>query len=310
MKRSSRALPAIVAALVAALASAPLALSAQGPARPWSGELTGRLERIKETRSVRLGFREGAIPFSYLGPDGRPVGYSLDLCHAIVATIAEDLGIREPRIEYVQVGPQDRIERVVSGVVDLECGATTNTAERRQRVAFSPVIFVTGTRLAVPHGSPIRGVADLGGRKVVVARGTTNEAAMREVIRLRAPTATLVVADTYADALALLQSGGADALAADEVLLHAQRTAGARLRDYRIVGEMLSYEPYGIMLPRGDAPLADAVDRTLRALAQSREIVWIYDRWFLRPLPSGQRLDLSMSTQLRRSLELLGLPAI
>lgn len=316
MTLRSWALMAIVAATVAALGAAPCPASAlgtgsaQGAApRHWSGELTGRLERIKATGTVRLGFREGAIPFSYLGPDGKPAGYTLDLCHAIVATIAADLGSTRPlRVEYVQVDPQNRIERVTSGAVDLECGATTSTAERRRRVAFSPVIFVTGTRLAVPRGSPVRDVAGLAGRGVVVARGTTNEAAMREVIRLRGIDATLVVAETYADALALLRSGGADALAADDVLLHAQVTATGRLREHRIVGEMLSFEPYGIMFPRDDPALADAVDRTLRSLAQSRELAWIYERWFVRPLPSGQRLDLPMSVQLRRSLEMIGLP--
>ncbi|HSD55382.1 MAG TPA: amino acid ABC transporter substrate-binding protein [Burkholderiales bacterium] len=276
-------------------------------ARDWPEALTGGLQRIKQTGVVRLGHRENAIPFSYVGPDGKPVGYSLDLCDAVVATIAEDLGIL-PKVEYVRVTPQDRIERVVSGAVDLECGSTTNTAERRRQVAFSPVIFITGTRIAVPRGSAIRGVAGLAGRSVAVVRGTTNETAMREVVRLRGLRVTFVVADDYREALALLTAGKADALAADEVLLLGLLAETGRARDFRLVGELLSFEPYGLMYPRDDPELAEVVDRTQRNLAASREIVWIYDRWFVRQLPSGRRLDLPMSPQLRRSFELLGLP--
>jgi glutamate/aspartate transport system substrate-binding protein len=281
--------------------------SVHGAAPRWTDALTGRLEHIKDTRSVRLGYRENAIPFSYLGPDAKPVGYSLDLCQAVVATIAEDLGI-PLGIEYVRVTAQDRIERVVSGVVDLECGSTTNTAQRRQQVAFSPVIFVTGTRIAVPHGSRVRDVNDLRGRPVAVVRGTTNEAAIREVDRLRGLGATFVAADDYREALALLASGKADGLAADEVLLRGLLAETGKTRDFRLVGEMLSFEAYGIMYPRDDPAIDDAVNRTLRALAESREIVWIYDRWFVRPLPSGRRLDLPMGVELRRSFELIGLP--
>jgi glutamate/aspartate transport system substrate-binding protein len=299
-----RALPRIVLGLVLACASdtAPAASS------DWPEALSGRLQRIKATGIVRLGYRENTIPFSYVGPDGKPVGYSLELCDAIVATIAEELGTAKLTVEYVRVTPLDRIEHVVSGAVDLECGATTSTAERRRQVAFSPVVFITGTRIAVPRGSPIRGVAGLSGRSVAVVRGTTNEAAMREIDRLRGLGVTFVAADDYRDALALVATGKAEALAADEVLLRGLLVEIDRTRDFRLVGELLSFEPYGIMYPRDDPALAEVVDRTLRGLAASREIVWIYNRWFVRPLPSGRRLDLPMSPQLRRSLELIGLP--
>jgi glutamate/aspartate transport system substrate-binding protein len=293
-------------ALALALAGAP-GTAAAAPS-DWPDALSGRLQRIKATGVVRLGYRENTIPFSYVGPDGKPVGYSLEVCDAIVATIADDLGATGLTIEYVRVTPRDRIERVVSGAVDLECGATTSTAERRRQVAFSPVLFITGTRIAVPRGSAVRGVAGLSGRRVAVVRGTTNETAMREIDRLRRLGVAFVAADDYRDALELVATGKADALAADEVLLRGLLVETNRSRDFRLVGELLSFEPYGIMYPRDDPALADVVDRTLRNLAASREIVWIYNRWFVRPLPSGRRLDLPMSPQLRRSLELIGLP--
>ena len=274
----------------------------------WVGALSGRVQRIKETGVIRLGYRENAIPFSYLGPDGKPVGYSLDLCTAIAATIADSLGEETIGIEYVRVTAQDRIERVVSGAVDLECGSTTNTAQRRRQVAFSPVTFVTGTRLAVPRGSDVRDANDLRGQSVIVIPGTTNDAAMREMDRLRGLALKFVTADDYRGALDLLASGRAAALAADDILLRGLMAETGRAQDFRLVGEMLSFEPYGIMFPRDDPALADAVDSTLRRLAESREIMWLYERWFVRKLPSGQRLELPMSTQLRRSLELIGLP--
>jgi len=297
---------AIARALVAAVLGWAV-WPACGAAPGWPDALSGRVQHIKETRTVRLGYRENAIPFSYLGPDAKPVGYSLDLCQSIVGTIEADLGVPLD-IEFVRVTSQDRIARVLSGDVDLECGATTNTAQRRQQVAFSPVMFVTGTRLAVRAGSRVRDVNDLRGRAVAVVRGTTNEVAMREVDRLRGLDAAFVTADDYRDALALLADGKAEALAADEVLLRGLLAETGRARDFRLVGAMLSFEPYGIMYPRNDAALGDAVDRTLRTLAENREIVWLYDRWFVRPLPSGQRLDLPMGVELRRSLELIGLP--
>jgi glutamate/aspartate transport system substrate-binding protein len=281
---------------------------ARAASTDWPEAVKGRLAHIRDTGVIQIGFRENAIPFSYLGPDATPAGYSVDLCHAVVANVAAELNLPTLRIGYVRVTAQDRIERVRSGAVDLECGSTTRTAQRQKEVAFSPTIFVTGTRLAVPRTSTMRDVADVAGRRVAVVSGTTNEAAMREVDRLRGLAATFVVAGDYREALALLESGKADALAADDVLLRGLLAETGRARDFRLIGEMLSFEPYGIMYPKGDAALAEIVERTLRELAASREILWIYDRWFVRPLPSGARMDLPMGIELRRSLELIGLP--
>jgi glutamate/aspartate transport system substrate-binding protein len=301
--------PAVRFALALALACATAFAAAAPPApRAWTDALSARMQHIKDTRVVRLGYRDSAIPFSFVGADGRPLGYSLDLCLAIVATLAGDLGVPALRAEYVRVTALDRIERVASGAVDLECGSTTITRERSGRVAFSPVIFITGTRLAVPRDSAVRGLTDLAGRRVAVVVGTTSEAAMRELDRLRGLGVAFVVAGDYRDALAVLAEGKADALAADEALLRGVLAETGNARDFRVVGPTFSFEPYGIAYPRGDPAFVDVVERTLRTLAESREIVWIYDRWFVRTLPGGRSVDMPMSVELRRSFELIGLP--
>jgi len=288
---------------LAALASGGIAAA---PAA-WPEALSARAAHVKTTGVVRLGYRDAIVPFAYLGPDGVPIGYSLDLCRAIVDALADDLGVAKLGIDYVRVTPQDRIERVAAGDVDLECGATTITRARAERVAFSPVVFVSGTRIAVPRTSKVRGVDDLRGGRVAVVAGTTNESAIREVDRLRGLSMSVVAVPDYGAALDALLEGRVDAIGADEVLLRGLLAARAQ-RDVIIVGPMLSFEPYGIVLPRGAPELASAADRALRALAESREIAWIYDKWFVRPLPGGHALDMPMSVELRRSFEALGLP--
>lgn len=282
--------------------------AAEGPA-VWPESLSGRLARIKETRRVQIGYRQAAVPFSYVGAGGRPVGYTLDLCAAVVAAIGDELGGQPLAVDYVPVTPQDRIERVESGAVDLECGATTNTALRGQRVAFSPVIFITGTRLAVPQDSAIRSLGDLRGKPVAVVRGTTNEAALRELDRLHRLGVGFVLAQDYRETLSLLDTGEAMAIAADDVLLRGLLVEMKAPAKVRLVGDLFSFEPYGIMLPGNDPALQAVVRRAMRSLAESRDIVALYNRWFVRPLPSGGRMDLPMSPQLRRAFELIGLPA-
>jgi glutamate/aspartate transport system substrate-binding protein len=270
--------------------------------------LTGVLERIKTTGVVHLGYRQAAIPFSFEGPGGRPYGYSIDLCQAIVESIAEAIGVALLRVEYRRVTPSDRIGQVVDGKIDLECGSTTNTAARRRQVSFSPLIFVAGTRLLVKRGSAVRSLRDLANGKVVVVRGTTNEEAMRHLAANAARPFAVLTADDYPRAVQMVAAGEADALAADDILLTGYIAEKGLRGQYIVVGELLSYEPYGIMFARDDAPLAEAVDTAFRRLAASRELRWIYNKWFLRALPSGIRLGLPMSPQLQRSFEVLGLP--
>jgi glutamate/aspartate transport system substrate-binding protein len=270
--------------------------------------LTGVLKRIKASGVVRIGYRAQAVPFSFEAHAGQPWGYSIDLCDAIVEDIAHEIGVASLRTEYRRVTPSDRIEQVADGRIDLECGATTNTAERHTRVAFSPLIFVSGTRLLVQRGGRVHSLRDLAGRRVVVVRGTTNADVMRQLAARAAPAFSVLEVDDHAQALDRLATGQAEALAADDILITAYLAEHSLQRRYAVVGEMLSYEPYGIMFAKDDAQLAAVVDTSFRRLAVTREIRWIYDKWFMRRLPSGVRIGVPMSLQLERSFQVLGLP--
>jgi glutamate/aspartate transport system substrate-binding protein len=275
---------------------------------PPARTLTSVLKRIKSSGVVTIGYRALAAPFSYENREGKPQGYSIELCEAIIEDIAGEIGVASLRIEYRRVTPSDRIEQVVDGRIDLECGASTNTAERRKRVAFSPLTFVSGTRLLVRRGSAVHSLRGLAGRRVVVVRGTTNETVMRQLAARGTPAFSVLTVDDHAQALAWLADGRAEALAADDILMVGYLAEHGLQRQYAVVGELLSYEPYGIMFARNDAPLAEVVDATFRRLAVTREIRWIYAKWFVRTLPSGVRLGVPMSIQLERSFQVLGLP--
>lgn len=301
-----------LAALAALLAAATL-LAFVPVARAQSDEpaprvLSGVLKRVKEARLVRLGVREAAVPFASINASGQASGYSVELCLAIVEDLAQAVGVPSLRVEFRRVTPADRIDQVTDGRIDLECGATTNTAERRARVAFSPPIFIAGTQLMVRRGSPVRSLRDVAGASVTVVRGTTNEAAMRRWAADPARRLRLDVVDDYESAVERVASGESAALAADDVLLAGYIAERGLRRRYAVVGELLSYEPYGIVFVKDDRALAEVVHATFTRLATSGDIRSIYNKWFVRPLPSGVQLRWPMSLVLERSFEILGLP--
>ena len=275
------------------LATAAMLAQAQDAPEP----LTGTLLKARETGSLTLGYRESSIPFSYVSARGEPIGYSIDLCKLVVDAIGAAVD-RELTIRWQPVTPASRIDAVVSGQVDLECGSTTSNLERQKQVSFSPTMFVSGTKLMVKKGSPIRSFRDLAGKRVVVTAGTTNEKTMRELAVKFKIEMVLSVAADHAASFAQLQAGQVDAFATDDVLLYGLLAQNKAQADYVVTGDFLSYDPYGIMFRKGDTQLAQLVDDTFHSLAEDREIERRYTRWFLRKLPSGVSLDLPMSPQL------------
>ena len=260
-------------------------------------ELTGTLAKVRAARAITLAYREASVPFSYRSARGEPIGYSIELCRRLADAIGEAVG-RELELKWLPVTSATRIDAITSGRADLECGSTTNNLERRREVAFSPVIFVAGTKLLVRRGSPIRSYRDLGGKIVVVTSGTTNETTMREIGRRFKLDFKLVAVRDHAESYAELEAGKADAFATDDVLLYGLVAERGAQKKYQVVGEFLSYDPYGIMFRKGDLQLAELVQRALHDLAEDGEIERQYKRWFLQRLPSGQSLGLPMSPQL------------
>ena len=251
-------------------------------------ELTGTLKKIKDTKTVTLGYRESSIPFSYVNKVGEPIGYSIDLCNAVVDELSKELEGIEIAIGYKKVTAETRIPAVKSGQLDLECGSTTANFERKKEVAFSPIFFVAGTKLLVPRSSGISSYRDLRDKTVVVTAGTTNEAAVRAISEKQHLGIKFMVGNDHAESFAMLKEGKADAFATDDVLLYGL-IATARLGDrYHVVGEYLSYDPYGLMYRKDDPDFAAIVDRTFGRLAQSRELVQLYNKWF-QQAPADRR---------------------
>jgi ABC-type amino acid transport substrate-binding protein len=265
-------------------------------------ELTGTLAKVRAAGALTIAYRESSVPFSYLSPRSEPIGYSIELCRKLGEAMREAIG-RDIALKWLPVTSETRIDAIASGKADLECGSTTVNLERQKVVAFSPIIFVAGTRLLVKRGSPIRSYRDLAGKTVVVTAGTTNEKAMQDIARRFSVNLGLVTARDHAESYAQLAAGKADAFATDDVLLFGLLAQHKAQKDYQVVGEFLSYDPYGIVFRKGDAQLAALVRDAFQSLAEDGEMERQYTRWFLQRLPAlpGQTsasLDLPMSPQL------------
>jgi len=260
-------------------------------------ELSGTLAKASASGAVAIAYREASVPFSYLSPRGEPMGYSIALCRKLVEAIGHTVG-RPLEIKWVPVTSESRIDAIVAGKADLECGSTTSNLERARRVAFSPTIFVSGTKLMVKRGSPIRSFRDLRGKTVVVTSGTTNEEAMRGIQKKFGVDFRLVAARDHAESFAMVADGRADAFATDDVLLYGLIAKNGVRGQYQVVGEFLSYDPYGIMFRKGDAQLARLVVDTFRDLAEDGEVDRQYQQWFMKRLPGGASIGLPMSPQL------------
>jgi ABC-type amino acid transport substrate-binding protein len=249
--------------------------------------LSGTLAKARETGAITIGYRESSVPFSYLNARKEPI----------------------LTIKWVPVTSDSRIDAVASGKVDLECGSTTNNLERQKRVSFSPTMFVSGTKVLVKKGAPIKSFRDLAGKKVAVTAGTTNEKTLRELSEKFKLGIQLQVARDHAESFGLVKSGQADAFATDDVLLYGLIAQDAAKADYEVVGDFLSYDPYGIMYRKGDTQLAKVVNDTFQVLAEDGEIERQYKRWFLRKLPSGESLNLPMSAQLETIIQTMSVKA-
>src|ERR1700756_1564858 len=263
--------------------------------------LSPTLAAIKNRHVVHLGYRESSPPFSFIDPSGRPIGYSLELCEAIVDEIGAEVDDPGLRIEYVKVTSDDRIPAVVQGKIDLECGSTTANAERAKQVAFSPLMFVAGTKLMVPKDSTISAPKDLQGKTIVVTKGTTNEQAMHAVDKKFSLGLKIVTAPDHEQSYQMLADGKADAFATDDILLYGLIARHKSQDKFRVTGDYLSYDPYGIMFAKGEPQLAAVVERAFRKLGSNHDLIPLYNKWFVGRLPTGERLNVAISPQLEEA---------
>jgi glutamate/aspartate transport system substrate-binding protein len=270
-------------------------------------ELAGTLKKVRESGTITLGYREASFPFSYVGQGATaPIGYSIDLCQGVVAEIVRELNGAPVRIAYQLVTSDTRIDAVVSGKVDLECGSTTGNIERQKLVAFSPVMFVAGTKLLAKRDSGVNSYRDLTGKTLVVTTGTTNEIAMKLLNEKYKLGINIISAPDHEQSYNLLADGKADAFATDDVLLYgfiARKKAEATMA---VVGDFITYEAYGLMFRKGDPQMAAAVARAYSVMAQDGDLVANYHKWFLQRTPSGELIDLPISLQLTEAWRALG----
>src|SRR3954452_2723683 len=285
------------------LAAVVLLTTATGAQTGGSEGLSPTLANIKRTHVVRLGYRESSPPFSFLDQANRPIGYSLELCEAIVDEIGVEVDDSNLRIDYVKVTSDDRIPAVTENKIDLECGSTTANAERGKQVAFSPLMFVAGTKLMVPKASTISAPNDLKGKTVVVTKGTTNEQAMHAIDKKFLLGLNIVTSPDHEQSYQRLVDGKADAFATDDILLYGLIARHKAQGQFKVVGDYLSYDPYGIMFRRGEPQLASVVERAFRKLGSSRDLIPLYNKWFVSRLPTGEKLNVAISPQLEEAFK-------
>jgi len=238
------------------------------------------LDKIKATGAISIGYRETSIPFSFLDKDKKPAGYSVDLCLRFITAVQQRLGLKDLRVNWVPVTPSSRTPELIRGGIDLECGSTTITFSRMEQIDFSFLTFVDGGSLLATKASRVTGISDLGGKRVAVIPGTTTERALAAALQKSLVSARIVEVGEHAEGLAALESGTADAYASDRVLMAGLLQKAKDPSALVLSSQYFSYEPYALMVRRGDTAFRVEVNRALASLYRSGEIVPIYEKWF------------------------------
>ena len=246
-------------------------------------ELNGTLKRIADSGEFKIGFVPDAPPMSFLGDDGTPTGYSIALCKTVAASVKKSLGLEEMKISYVPlVLPEDRLRAVENADVDIECGATTVTLSRRERVDFSLMIFISGGALLSRSEAPIPSFADLEKKTIAVIKGTTTHDTLRRISEVNEMGYTLRLIETHDKGMELLNDKKVDGYATDRAMIVGQILRSDDASQYTISADVFSFEPYALMLHRGDTDFRLAVDRALAGLFRNARIRRIYHNWFGR----------------------------
>jgi glutamate/aspartate transport system substrate-binding protein len=273
-------------------------------AMPALAQTPGTLDKVKQSGSITLAYREASIPFSYLDDKGNPTGFGWEICNRVVDAVKKATGRNDLQVATQAVTSANRIPLLVNGTIDIECGSTTNNSERQKQVSFATNYFYTGTRLLVKAGSPIKSIADLAGKTVVSTTGTTNFRIMRGLNEERKLGFELLGAKDHAESALMVESGRAVAFAMDDILLYGLRASAKNPADLAVVGEAVQVEPYAIMLRKDDPAFKKLVDDTLAGLMTSGEFERLYRKWFQSPIPpKGINLTAPMSQELIDNLK-------
>jgi len=242
--------------------------------------LTGTLKKVADSGTLTIGYRENALPFSYTGSDGKPAGYSIDLCQEIAVAVQQELKLPNMAVRWVPVTPENRVDAVANGTVDIECGSTTASLSRQEKVDFTLMTFVDGASLLIAEGSGLKTVADLAGKRIGVVPGTTTEKAVADFLRSQSLTATVVPVKDHDEGLAALQTSKIEAYASDRIILVGLVLQARGTSRYALISDDLSYEPYGFMVRRDDSAFRFLANRVLARIYRSGAIGAIYSKWF------------------------------
>jgi glutamate/aspartate transport system substrate-binding protein len=266
-------------------------------------ELTGTLKNIKETGAITIGFRDSSIPFSYLDDNQKPIGYAMDICYKIVEAVKKELKLDKLEVKLNPVTSSTRIPLMANGTVDLECGSTTNNADRQKQVWFTNTHFLTASRFVSKKSSKINSIDDLKGKSVVSTSGTTNIKQLTEANAARNLGVNIIPAKDHAEAFLMVETDRAVAFVMDDILL-ASLVAGSKAPDDYVISKdaFSKPEPYGIMLRKDDAAFKKVADAATAALYKSPEGAKIYEKWFMTKIPpKGLNLNVPMGPEQKKS---------
>ncbi len=261
----------------------------------WTGSAYAgdTLAKIKQSGTITIANRDASLPFSYLDDNKKPVGYAIDICQRLTDAIKKELKMPQLNVVYVTVSPSNRIQTIVDGKADLECGSTTNNAERRQQVAFTIPHFVAGARMLVRTDSGIKNWLDLHDKRVVTTKGTTTIKLLNDRDKVRSLGLKLVEGRDHDESFSMVEKREAEAFAMDDVLLYGLRANAKNPSDFQIVGDALSTEAYAIMMRKDDPAFKSFIDKEMAALITEGEVAKLYDKWFTKPVPP-KNLNLNM----------------
>jgi glutamate/aspartate transport system substrate-binding protein len=258
------------------------------------------MDKIKSSGAVTMGVRESSIPMSYTTGDSRFDGYHVEVCRMILNDIKNSLGLSTLRINYQPVTSQNRVPLIQNGTVDIECGSTTNNANRAKDVGFANTLYVEEVRIAVKANSGINSISQLAGKKVATTTGTTSVQLLRKHEKANGVNFDEVFGKDHADSFLLLESGRADAFVMDGSILAGNIANSKNPKDYKIVGEVLSTEPIAIMIPKNDPEFKAAVNAAIAKIVANGKMPELWDKWFLKPIPPKNivvGLELSPATK-------------